>query len=205
MTTANTGKANDTSVLDAVIALAKTCESEYEHVTHVAYLTLRLFDELQTLHNLGAEDRLLLEYAAILHDIGWVEGWKNHHKAALKIILETHLLPFTPHERLIVGSIARYHRKSLPVMSHDHFASMNLEDRKRVQMLSSFLRLADGLDRTHRGKIRDLVCKPQKSKIKILCTSAYPALEEVEGGYEKADLLSLMMDKEILIKITHQQ
>lgn len=202
MTTVKKIAADDGSVLDAVVALAKTCESEYEHVTHVAFLTLRLYDELQSLHNLSEADRSLLEYAAILHDIGWVEGWKNHHKTALRIILETPMLPFTAHERLLVGSIARYHRKALPVMTHDHFASMCLEDRKKVQMLSAFLRLADGLDRSHCAKIRDLACKLQKSKIKILCSSAYPALEEMEGGYEKADLLSLMLDKEIEIKIS---
>jgi exopolyphosphatase/guanosine-5'-triphosphate,3'-diphosphate pyrophosphatase len=191
----------DTPTLNAVIALAKTCESEYEHVTHVARLTLRLFDDLKDLHGMGDEDRFLLQCAAILHDIGWVEGWQNHHKTALRIILETPLLPFSHHERLIIGSIARYHRKALPSMAHDHFASLAPQDRKRVQMLSSFLRLADGLDRTHRGKIRDLSCKLQKNKIKILCTSDSPAIEEWKGGYQKLDLLSLMTDKEIQIKI----
>jgi exopolyphosphatase/pppGpp-phosphohydrolase len=188
-------------ILAAVIALAKTCESEYEHVTHVAFLTLRMFDELKELHHLREDDRFLLQCAAILHDIGWVEGWKNHHKAALRIILETSLLPFNPRERLIVGSIARYHRKALPVLSHDHFAALNPLDRKRVQVLASFLRLADGLDRTHRGKIKDLICKVQKNRIQISCASAFPALEELEGGVEKADLLSLIFDREVRLKI----
>jgi exopolyphosphatase/guanosine-5'-triphosphate,3'-diphosphate pyrophosphatase len=191
----------DPSTLNAVIALAKTCESEYEHVTHVASLTLRLFDDLKDLHGMGEEDRFLLRCAAILHDIGWVEGWQNHHKTALRIILETPLLPFNHRERLIIGSIARYHRKALPSMVHDHFASLSPEDRKRVQMLSSFLRLADGLDRTHQGKIRDLSCKLQKTKIKILCASDSAAIEEWKGGYHKLDLLSLMTNKEIQIKI----
>ncbi|GAP20929.1 HD domain-containing protein [Leptolinea tardivitalis] len=188
-------------ILSQVIDLAKTCESEYEHVIHVSKLTLRLFDELAEWHHLRHEDRFILQCAAILHDIGWVEGWKNHHKTALRIILETKLLPFDHHNRLIIGSIARYHRKALPVISHDHFASMNPADRKRVQILASFLRLADGLDRTHRGKIRDLACKIKKNRILIFCSSAFPAVEEWRGGIEKSDLLSLVTDKEIQIKI----
>ena len=122
--------------LAAVIELARTCESEYEHVTHVCNLTLRLFDEMVSLHDLSDEERFLLQCASILHDIGWVEGWKNHHKVALRIILETTMLPFTHRERLIIGSIARYHRKALPVLSHDHFAALNPLDRKTVQILS---------------------------------------------------------------------
>ncbi len=192
---------SDAAVMSAVIDLAKTCESEYDHVTHVARLTLRLFDSLKDLHQSSKDDRFLLQCAAILHDIGWVEGWRNHHKTALRIILETPLLPFAHRDRLIIGSIARYHRKALPIMSHDHFAALTPADRKRVQILASFLRLADGLDRTHCGKIRDIECKIFKNKIKINCISAYPALEELEGGIEKSDLLSLIFDREIMIKI----
>jgi exopolyphosphatase/guanosine-5'-triphosphate,3'-diphosphate pyrophosphatase len=191
----------DPTVQDAVNELAKTCESEYDHVNHVARLTLRLFDDLQSKHNLDHNDRFLLQCAAILHDIGWVEGWKNHHKTSLRIILETQLLPFNHHDRLIIGSIARYHRKALPNLSHDHFAALNPEERKKVQILASFLRLADGLDRSHRGKIRDLTCKVKKDSIQISCASAFPSMEELRGGIEKADLLSLMFNREIRIKI----
>lgn len=192
---------DDHSAREAVIELAKTCESEYDHVNHVAYLTLRLFDDLQSIHHLDPIDRSLLQYAAILHDIGWVEGWKNHHKTSLRIILETQLLPFNHHDRLMIGSIARYHRKALPNLSHDHFAALVPGDRKKVQILASFLRLADGLDRTHRCKIKDLVCKLKKTSIQLSCASAFPSLEELQGGIEKSDLLSLVFDREIKIKI----
>ncbi len=107
MTGSQSDESVENTILAAVTDLAKTCESEYEHVTHVAFLTLRLFDGTKDLHKLTQEDRFLLQCASILHDIGWVEGWKNHHKAALRIILETTLLPFNQREILIVGSIAR--------------------------------------------------------------------------------------------------
>jgi len=192
---------DQTSKLAAVIELARTCESEYEHVTHVSNLTLRLYDDLASLHKMDRDDRFLLQCASILHDIGWVDGWKNHHKAALQIILETPMLPFNHRDRLIIGSIARYHRKALPILAHDHFAAMNMEDRHKVKVLAGFLRLADGLDRTHRGKIRDVHCKVKKQRIEVICASAFPATEEQKGGVEKADLLSLVFDREISIKI----
>ncbi|HEX7556377.1 MAG TPA: HD domain-containing protein [Leptolinea sp.] len=188
-------------ILAAVNTLSRTCESEVEHVKHVSHLTLRLFDEMADIHQLGNEDRFHLKCAAILHDIGWVEGWKNHHKAALKIILETTMLPIDHRDRLIIGSIARYHRKALPVLSHDHFAALNPPDRQKVQILAAFLRLADGLDRTHRGKIKDLICRVKKNQIQIQCFSTFPSSEELKGGMEKADLFSLVFDREVKIKI----
>jgi exopolyphosphatase/pppGpp-phosphohydrolase len=201
MTELENNQLDNASILVAVNDLAKTCESEYGHVNHVTRLALRLFDDLQSIHQLDQNDRFLLQCAAILHDIGWVEGWKNHHKTTLRIILETQLLPFNHYDRLVIGSIARYHRKALPNLSHDHFAALNLEDRKKVQIMAAFLRLADGLDRTHRGKIKDLVCKFKKTSIQISCASAFPSVEELQGGIEKSDLLSLIFDRDIRIKI----
>jgi exopolyphosphatase/pppGpp-phosphohydrolase len=187
--------------LKAVIDLTHTCESEFEHVMHVSNLTLRFFDELEELHKLTNEDRFLLQCASLLHDIGWVEGWKNHHKTGLNIILDTTLLPFDHRERLIIGSIARYHRKALPNLTHDHFAALSVENRQKVQVLASFLRLADGLDDTHQRRIRDIHCKVKKNRITVLCDSRHKSVEELKGGAEKADLLSLVFDREVIIKI----
>lgn len=81
-------------VLQAVLRLAQTCEFEVNHTWQVTHLALRLFDELQELHNLSQNERSWLIYAGILHDIGWIEGWKEHHKVTLRIILTTPMLPF---------------------------------------------------------------------------------------------------------------
>ncbi len=80
--------------LSTVLRLAQTCDYEANHSHQVTRLALRLFDELESLHHLGQEPRFWLECAGILHDIGWIEGWRNHHKTALRVILTTPLLPF---------------------------------------------------------------------------------------------------------------
>ncbi|MEA4906585.1 MAG: HD domain-containing protein, partial [Anaerolineaceae bacterium] len=80
--------------MQAVLQLARNCEYEVQHSHQVTFLALRLFDELKTLHQLGDRERRWLEYAGILHDIGWIEGWKGHHKATLRIILTTPTLLF---------------------------------------------------------------------------------------------------------------
>ena len=52
------------------------------HSLHVAALALRLFDQTKRLHNLGDTERDWLEYAAILHDIGYLINERQHHKHA---------------------------------------------------------------------------------------------------------------------------
>jgi exopolyphosphatase/pppGpp-phosphohydrolase len=185
------------AALQAVMNLAKTCDYDMEHSHHVTRLSLRLFDELKNLHNLGPEERKNLQYAGLLHDIGWVEGRKGHHKASLKIILATPMLPFDSKERLIIGSIARYHRKGLPDTSHDHFAALNPEEQAIVRSLAALLRVADGLDSTHQGRIRYINCKIKPNKVVIHCASAGIAHEEEASVAEKSDLFQQVFNKKI--------
>ncbi len=91
--------------LPVVLTLAETCGYESAHTWHVTHLALSLFDQLSGLHRLGLEEKFWLEAAAILHDIGWVDGWRGHHKSSLRIILQTTHAPV--HESRAFGD--RFH------------------------------------------------------------------------------------------------
>ena len=82
------GNAEKERRLQAVLQLAKDCDYEEEHTHQVARLSLRLFDELEPLHRLGPKERFWLRCGALLHDIGWIEGRKGHHKTSLQLILD---------------------------------------------------------------------------------------------------------------------
>jgi exopolyphosphatase/pppGpp-phosphohydrolase len=185
--------------LHPVMQLAQICDFESGHGRHVTFLALRLFDQLQPLHQLGAEERFWLQAASLLHDIGWVEGWRSHHKTTLRIILSTPMLPFSSKERLIIGSIARYHRKGLPKATHDNYAALPPATQKVTSILASFLRLADGLDQNHRGLVSDLTCRIADDKITVLCTVTEPADDELAAAAEKSDLLHKVYKKKIAI------
>jgi exopolyphosphatase/pppGpp-phosphohydrolase len=185
--------------LPVVLTLAETCGYESAHTCHVTYLALSFFDQLSGLHRLGLEEKFWLEAASILHDIGWVDGWRGHHKSSLRIILQTTMLPFTNRERLVVGSIARYHRKALPVEQHDHFNALSFHDRQVVKLLSAMLRVADGLDTTHQGLVKAVEVKVTSRKIDISCKVHLPITEEPKVAIKKADLMELVFNKHVAI------
>ncbi len=188
---------NPSLTLAAVIQLAQTCDYDASHTSQVTRLALRLFDQLQPLHGLGSEEREWLHYAGVLHDIGWIEGWQEHHKVALRIILDTPLLPFSNKERLIIGSVARYHRKALPDLRHDHYAALTEDERHVVDVLAAMLRLADGLDSSHQRRVRDLTCKVTEKKITIQCMVQGEALEEQKAAEGRSDLMSRVFGRKI--------
>ena len=189
-----------TATFSAVLQLAQTCEFDSAHTHQVARLALRMFDELQPLHKLTSKERDWLHYAALLHDIGWIEGWKGHHKTSLRIIMTTPLLPFSNKERMIIGSVARYHRKSLPDVKHDHYAALSPEERAIVDILAGILRLADGLDSSHQSRIRDVQCKITNRKIILKCFALFETMDEIQAAQGKSDLLKKVFDREVEIK-----
>lgn len=175
--------------LTAVLSLAQTCQYEVAHTHWVTRLALRFFDELYPLHHYGEEERYFLLCASLLHDIGWIEGWKAHHKSALQIILSTPLLPFNTRERMVIGSIARYHRKALPDMTQDPYSALSPGDRQVVDKLAACLRVADGLDAGHKQRVKDITCRIYKHKISVKGIVEAPPDEEERGAMLKCDLL----------------
>lgn len=142
-----------------VIALAESFDYEEEHSHQDARLALRIFDLTTPLHDLDDEHRELLEYAAILHDIGYWHDYEDHHRHAFRMIMAADLPALTDREKLIVANVARYHRSSRPKAKHKGFAALDADDQEIVTQMATILRFADGLDRGHADAVEDLDCE----------------------------------------------
>lgn len=186
--------------LAPALCLAEACRYEAGHTHHVTRLALRLFDELKPLHGLNEEARFWLTCGALLHDIGWAEGGASHHKAALKLIAGSPLLPWDERLRRLIGCVARYHRKSVPDPSHEHFAALSPADQQHVRILAGVLRVADALDRTHRSLVRDLACRVSPDAIVVRYRSDQPCPFEEAKARDKADLLEEVFGRRVEIE-----
>lgn len=141
----------------SVLDLARRCNWYESHSTHVAKLTMQLFDHLKPLHKLPESARELIEYGAMLHDIGWHIGARGHHKHGEYLIRNGKLTHFTPEEIAIMSLIVRYHRKSGPNRKkHERFAALSREGREIVNVATALLRVADALDRSKASAITDV-------------------------------------------------
>ncbi|VVB90865.1 Bis(5'-nucleosyl)-tetraphosphatase, symmetrical [uncultured archaeon] len=189
------------SRLEEVRKTARSFGYSDGHSSQVTRLAMRLFDELGGLHGLGAVERFWLQYAGILHDIGWVEGQKGHHKASLRIILAEPHLPFDERERNIVGSIARYHRKKLPNKGHPNFAALQRGERQKVKALSAILRVADGLDFTQQSLVKDITCEVSPEQVIVNCAVSGEAETEKERAMKKGDLFEKVFNRDLAISL----
>jgi exopolyphosphatase/guanosine-5'-triphosphate,3'-diphosphate pyrophosphatase len=141
---------NIAAAREEVLALMQALEEEPHHVQHVAELSLRLFDELEDLHGLDDHNRLILEAASMLHDIGWsaAPDGHGHHRQSARLIREHGWKIFNAESVTLISQVARYHRKSMPELEHENSPCHSAE-RLRGQQLAALLRIADGLDRGH--------------------------------------------------------
>src|SRR5690606_11275577 len=119
----------------SIFELLRKCNWHEDHSTHVARLALQLFDDLKPWHRLTPEDRELLEYAALAHDIGYHISHHKHHKHALYLILNADLKGFTQEEIEIMAHVARYHRRSAPKAAHKQYDLLSAEQKRRVKAL----------------------------------------------------------------------
>jgi exopolyphosphatase/guanosine-5'-triphosphate,3'-diphosphate pyrophosphatase len=192
-------KPDNRAVLQAVLNLANSCHYEKEHSQQVTKLALNLFDELQSLHKLGKQERFLLRCAGLLHDIGWVKGQIKHHKTAMNIIMNSHDLPFTDTQRKIVALTARYHRRALPKDTHLVFLQLSAKEKTLIKILAGILRTADGLDRTHTSVIEKIKCDVKDKEIIVKCKARGPVAAELAAAAKKADLLAAALGRDIRI------
>jgi len=159
--------------MNALVQESLTLRARYDeepgHSDHVAMLALQIFDGLGSWHKMGPRSRELLHSAALLHDIGWSQtpDGKNHHKWSAQLIQDHAWKTLTPEEMSLVAQIARYHRKAPPQPDHAEFHALKAAAQKSVMILGGILRIADGLDRTHTGKVARVEASATKEAILV--------------------------------------
>jgi exopolyphosphatase / guanosine-5'-triphosphate,3'-diphosphate pyrophosphatase len=184
----------------SVLELVHKCEWHEDHSRHVSKLSLKIFDELRSELDLDDTDRELLEYSALMHDIGYHISHRKHHKHALYIIRNSDLMGFKEREIEIMANVARYHRRSTPKARHPFYKNLSRESKGRVKKLAAILRVADGLDRSHYQNVRGLEVIKNETKLYLnIFTEADPQLE-IWGANRKKTLFEEITGRELIIE-----
>jgi exopolyphosphatase / guanosine-5'-triphosphate,3'-diphosphate pyrophosphatase len=160
----------------SVMELCRRCQFDEPHAQHVARLALSLFHQTRELHELDESDVELLEFAALLHDVGFYVSPSGHHRHSQYLIETNDMVGFSRDEVEVIALTARYHRKaeppdegvkSSPRRRHQPFLALPRRVRRRVRYLAALLRVADALDRTHGRLVRAVRCQVKRKTIEL--------------------------------------
>lgn len=198
---------SETSARDEILALMREKEERPVHVQHVTKLALSLFDQLSGLHGLGERERLFLEAAGCLHDIGHELDHLGgaHNKESARMIREHSWANFHRSEVEVIAQVARYHRKSMPEMADEEFRALPDWDRRIVQRLAALLRLGDALDRNHLQLVSSVKVEIRPNQLVFHLDVAGPVLREVRSAYVKGDLAQAVFQRDLLFVIGEQE
>jgi len=145
---------------DQALASAERMGRKYaydaEHAIFTARMAACLFKQTLPLHHLSENDGLLLEIAAMLHDIGHYINTLEHDKHGYYLLSHQPLVGLTANEQAVVANIVRYHRKAAPTAADENFKLLSQKERLTVSKLCALLRLADGLDTSHTARVREV-------------------------------------------------
>ncbi|MFO8043608.1 MAG: HD domain-containing protein, partial [Alkalispirochaeta sp.] len=156
-------------VINSTVGLGRKFHFDESHGMHVAQLAVSLFDQFAEEHGMEEHPRLLLEVAAIIHDIGNFIRASGHHKHGQYIVENSEIFGLSRSDIRILANVVRYHRGGNPNSGHTDYASLRREHRMLVLKLAALLRVADALDRGHVQRVRGFTLEKQDDDVTLRC------------------------------------
>lgn len=120
-------------------------------------IALTIFDSMKRVHGLGQRERFLLQLATLLHDCGKYISMVNLGECSYSIIMATEIIGLSHVEREIVANVVKYNHMEFAYYEEvGRGVTVDKESYLKIAKLTAILRVANGLDRSHKQKFRDV-------------------------------------------------
>lgn len=182
----------------AALRLAERYGMERGYCLNTARLALQIFDATEHYHRLDRRARELLEFAALVHDVGAFVNVRSRHKHTYYIIQSVDIGGLRSDEREVVAQIARYHRGRPPQPGHESFRRLSTEHRALVSYLAAILRVAYSLDVDRTQRISKVSCRVDQQRFIISVNTANVLLERWAVG-RKSELFRDVFGLEVCV------
>jgi exopolyphosphatase/guanosine-5'-triphosphate,3'-diphosphate pyrophosphatase len=186
-------------VIASAVNLGRKYHYDELHNRHVAFLCLSLFDVLMKEHGMNRRERMMLEVAATLHDIGMFIRGSGHQKHGQYIVANSEIFGLHQEELDIIANVIRYHRGDLPTPADIDYIALQKDERILMLKMASILRVADALDRGHSQHIRSITVEKKSEAILIYAQGNYDHSLEQIGLEEKAGLFQDVFGYKVIL------
>jgi exopolyphosphatase/guanosine-5'-triphosphate,3'-diphosphate pyrophosphatase len=186
-------------ILASALNLGRKYHIDEPHCRHVSKLCLGIFDALKNEHGMSSRERMMLETAALLHEIGKFIRSSDHNLHGYYIIANSEIFGLKRDELDIIANVIAYHRGPSPSEADIHYIALQREERILVLKMVSILRVADALDRDHSQQLK-LNSVEKKSEAVFLHTDGSRDLSlELMGLDEKGGMFQDVFGYRIVV------
>jgi exopolyphosphatase/guanosine-5'-triphosphate,3'-diphosphate pyrophosphatase len=186
-------------VIASAVNLGRKYHYDELHNRYVAKLCLILFDELIHEHGMNRRERMMLEVAATLHDVGMFIRSSGHQKHGQYIVANSEIFGLHQEELNIIANVIRYHRGDLPSPADIDYVALQKDERILMLKMASILRVADALDRGHSRHIRSITVEKKSESIVLHAQGNYDLSLERIGLEEKAGLFQDVFGYKVIL------
>ena len=188
-----------TQILASAVNLGRKYNNDERHCRHVASLCMILFDALAKEHGMSRRERMVLEVAAMVHEIGMFIRQAEHNLHGQYIIKNSEIFGLKREEKDIISNVVRYHRGNVPSSADIDYIALQSEERTLVLKMVSLLRVADSMDRGHSQQIK-LRSVEKRGETLVLCTDGTRDLSlELLGLHEKCGLFQDVFGYKVVV------
>lgn len=145
------------SSLSSAKMIGEKYHVDSKHTDNVEKLALKLFDALKKRYQLNRQERLFLQIAAQLLDVGRFIGGYNNKPKNKVVIDQSDIIGLKAKDKRIIGSIADSVR-TIPFDENLLDQNLDAEELLMISKLTAILKLATALDKSHHQRIGKLQC-----------------------------------------------
>ncbi|MGC2765448.1 MAG: HD domain-containing protein, partial [Candidatus Acidiferrum sp.] len=146
--------------------------------------------------------RVQLEAGALLHDLGHRVSHRGHHKHGEYLALNGDIPGLDGRDRNIVAAVVRYHnRKSEPDGHHPAYSVLNTNDKRIARRLASIVRIAEGLDHSHRQRILRLRATFQRSAVTLQVEARGDVTEDIRDAERSSNLFEKEFHVQLFFRV----
>jgi hypothetical protein len=183
---------------------ASLLDPDFKHSVHVSRLALQLYDGLDANGKPAqspAQDRAVLQVAALLHDVGRSKDEKGAHKTSYKMIRRLSApLGWSEQDLLTAGIVARYHRGALPRAGQKALRGLSPSRKRDVARLGGILRLANAFDEARDGHIQRVQVQSWNGSLTIAAQGFSPRDRTAEAVSAARYLLETVYRRPVMVK-----
>jgi exopolyphosphatase / guanosine-5'-triphosphate,3'-diphosphate pyrophosphatase len=141
---------------DVLFSTGKRYGVDRENAEQVRKLALSLFDQLRSVHGLSKDWREWIAAAAMLYDVGMYINPVGLHRHAYYVISRSELFGFTPLQRTIIATVARFQGNSKPQLRDRLIKLLPAQVRSDVIKSIAILRVARALNQGRRSAVESV-------------------------------------------------
>ena len=161
------------------------------HQRFVTKFALQFFDQLRPIHRLGNHERLLLEIACKVDDIGNFINQRGHYRHSAYILRANPMIGLSDEDNRIIAEVARYHSAESPTALQPHYRHLDDDIQLTIAKLAAILRVVDYLDDSRPQKIKSINLKlTNDGRLKIRASATDDLVLEKWSFSSKASLFN---------------